>query len=92
MTMTTNTTFAATKGNTMIVFTHDLPASTDKKLAKKLRRQARDEMRALFDYDAIRVYAPAPVAVADAFDMYDETEDADAVFEAFVNDEEVNAA
>ena len=71
----------------MTVFTHDLPAASTiaiKKANKKARRQARDEMRALFDYDAIRAAAPAPVAVVEAFDVYDATEDADAVFSAFV--------
>lgn len=68
----------------MTVFTHSLPADIDKKAAKKARRQARDEMRSLFDYDAIRVLAAGPVAVADAFDVYDATEDPDAVLAAFV--------
>lgn len=76
-----------TKGSKMTVFTHDLTSATTvaiKKANKKARRQARDEMRSLFDYDAIRALAPAPVAVAAAYDVYDETEDADAVFAAFV--------
>lgn len=76
----------------MTVFTHELPANTNKKLAKKLRRQARDEMRALFDYDAIRAAAPAPVPVVDAFDVYDATEDANAVFDTFVLGNVANVA
>lgn len=71
----------------MTVFTHDLPVASTvaiKKANKKARRQARDEMRALFDYDAIRAAAPAPVAVADAFDVYDVNEDADEVYATFV--------
>lgn len=55
-----------------------------KKAAKKARRQARDEMRSLFDYDAIRAAAPASVPVVDAYDVYDETEDPDAVYATFV--------
>ena len=56
-----------------------------KKLAKKLRRQARDEMRAMFDFDGIRANAGSPVAVIDAFDVYDSNDgDADAVWDAFV--------
>ena len=77
-----------TKGSKMTVFTHDLSKATTvaiKKANKKARRQARDEMRSLFDYDAIRALAPAPVAVADAFDVYDATEDPNEVFETFVH-------
>jgi len=38
----------------LVNFKHDEIDTTDKKLAKKLRRQARDMMRAHFDYDGIR--------------------------------------
>ncbi|UOW93146.1 hypothetical protein SEA_NOSHOW_79 [Mycobacterium phage NoShow] len=71
----------------MTVFTHTLPAdiAANKKAAKKARRQARDEMRAHFDYDGIRANAMSPVSVEAAFDVYDETDgDADAVWDAFV--------
>lgn len=88
MTTTNATANVTTKGSKMTVFTHDLTAATTveiKKLNKKLRRQARDEMRAHFDYDAIRAAALAPVAVVDAFDVYDANDgDAEAVHDAFV--------
>jgi len=72
----------------MTIFTHDLPTASSiaiKKANKKARRQARDEMRAHFDYDAIRAAAPTPVAVVDAYDVYDANDgDADAVYNIFV--------
>lgn len=82
-----NTAIRTTKGNVMTVFTHTLPAdiAANKKAAKKARRQARDEMRAHFDYDAIRANAMSPVAVDDAFDVYDANDgDPVAVYDAFV--------
>ena len=55
-----------------------------KKAAKKARRQARDEMRAMFDFDGIRANAAATVTADEAIDIYDETEDPEAVYATYV--------
>lgn len=79
-----NSANVTTKGSKMTIFTHDLPTADTiaiKKANKKARRQTRDEMRAHFDYDAIRAAVDTPVAVVDAFDVYDAGND---VYDFFV--------
>jgi hypothetical protein len=75
---------SATATFALVNFKHELEIDIDdrkaaKKLAKKLRRQARDMMRAHFDYDGIRyelgeiraegneVHGPT---VSQAYDLY----------------------